>query len=67
MSKTCKRFTESEFRALPIVLNAREAAQSLGVNDRYLMRHPDEFGGKKIAGKWAFPKRTIAAILGIEL
>ena len=67
MSKTCKRMSESEFHTLPIVLNAREAAQSLGVNDRYLMRHPDEFGGKKIAGKWAFPKRKIAEILGIRI
>ena len=60
------RMSAEEFASAPLLLSTAETARVLGVNARYVSRNAAKFGGVKVAGKYAFPKSRVAAMLGLD-
>ena len=57
--------TEDEWRELPVTLDRFTVARLMDCTPRYVCDHAEEFGGRKIAGRWLFSKARIAKMLGM--
>jgi hypothetical protein len=67
-SKQRKRqqaLTEYEWNNLPITLSIDDMARACCTSRRWVSDHAAELGGRKIAGRWMFPKSETAKLLGI--
>ena len=58
--------TQAEWDALPLMFEADVASRVYGTSWRWTIDHATELGGRKVANRWLYSKREVAAILGIE-
>lgn len=54
-----------EWESLPLTFGCDVVSRASGLCTRYVQNHPQEFGGRKLGGKWVFSKPQVAKALGI--
>ena len=57
--------SQEEWQALPVTFGATTMARLARTDDRYMQKHAEAFGGRKVAGRWLFSKSEAAKLLGI--
>lgn len=60
------RLRLEEWRDLPATFDAKTTSDVMGRALRFVYKHADELGGRKIGGRIYFSKSRIAEILGLE-